>query len=491
MALKISNNTHFTNKVRTLLDKIYGRSILKDSVLERAIDYFEQQPITQRKAEALQFKLDEVNQNLAANEGSTNTKKKDELARLERDQKDFLQLQRLERSARNKHLQEICDEVIDLCESDDINETNRRSAQLLGSIQLMNPSDGKNLAKLNEVHKPLYKAVLCLRLLDRLCLDKAVVEPYVKYYLGDITPEQYATFASIDNEAYQRFLRLVKVPLVMAAIVQDIGNYHPDAQAIMCGADGKQDQYRTLDMENRKNLLQINYRETINYLLEGVGVPRYIGNSRAERDRFVKVEHKKLVFVKHLIKSSINPQKGIGNLLKVPQIYTSIVLSTKANYNYKLLPKVYQALNQNAERGSCSQAIVDSLYRITGMFPQGFGITYIPRDADGQSLDRYEYAIVNQLYPEDPEQPLCRIATKQLTFISIGFNLVIKQQDNLYFAQTAKKLATISKARLREILELLVSNYLEREQLDLVPRCWHGDGYFSIKGNQKLWHKIQ
>ena len=130
----------------------------------------------------------------------------------------------------------------------------------------------------------------------------------------------------------------------MAAILQDIGNYHPDAQQIMYGVDGKQDCYRTLNVEERKSLLQINYRETLKYLLNGIGISMYLGNSKTERDIFNKVETNKLRFVKELLKSSVNPKLGIGNLLKIPQIYTSIVLSTKASYNYKLLPKVYQAL---------------------------------------------------------------------------------------------------------------------------------------------------
>ncbi len=96
--------------------------------------------------------------------------------------------------------------------------------------------------------------------------------------------------------------------------------------------------------------------------------------------------------------------KGVGNLLKVPQIYVSIILSTKDSYNYKVLPKVFQVLNKNAELGACSQKVVDVLYQITGMFPQGYGVIYMPEDEVGQLADCYEYAIVNRLYPHNPEQ---------------------------------------------------------------------------------------
>lgn len=55
----------------------------------------------------------------------------------------------------------------------------------------------------------------------------------------------------------------------------------------------------------------------------------------------------------------------------------------------------------------------------------------------------------------------------------------------------AKKVAQLSKERLNEILELLSSNYKERQEFDLLPRCWHANEFFSIRANQKLWNKIE
>ncbi len=103
------------------------------------------------------------------------------------------------------------------------------------------------------------------------------------------------------------------------------------------------------------------------------------------------------------------------------------------------MPQVFQVLNKNAELGACAQGVVDSLYKVTGMFPQGFGIVYMPLGELAEQGDCYEYAIVNALYPRVPEQPNCRIATRQLTYIGFGQNIIIKKSSNLYFTQTAKK----------------------------------------------------
>ena len=456
MAKDSPHQTHNTRQIHHLLAKVYGQSVVKDSLLDRAIDYFQHE----------EFRPSD-----------------------EKKTTDESQLEQMQRTERHSSLLSISLAILELAEGDGYAENNRKSAQFLGTIQLISPTEGKRVASNNEFSKSIYKAVLCLRLLDRLIIDGQMAEPYINRFLSDISAEQYMDFANHDSDGYQRFVEQVKVPLIMAALLQDIGNYHPKAQTILLGGDGKLDPFRTLDVKQRKELLQINYRETIKYLSEGIGIPSFVGNTKAERDKFLVDEKDKLSFIKQLLKTSVNPKKTIGNILKVPQIYTSIILSTKASYNYKLLPQVFQVLNKNAELGACAQTVVDALYKITGMFPQGFGVVYMPLGEFASKGDCYEYAIVNGLYPANPEQPICRMTTRKLTFIGYGQNSVIKNSSNLYFTQTAKKLASLSKDRLNEILELLSSNSQERKQLDLLPRCWHANEFFSIKVNQNLWNK--
>lgn len=483
MTKKANSDTKFTTQVKLLLNKLYGRSALKDSLVERAVEFFAKQSSIQTKLDGFKASIAE----LKAKEGEHNSA----ITRLERDYRDLKQELRYESNERYKYLYEICHEILNLSEGANFDETNRKSAQLLGTIQLISPTEGKKVAEFNERNKPLYKAVLTLRLFDQLFLEQSAIlnHPYIKEHLSAIKQEDFKTLASLDEDAYRAFSEDVKLPILMAALIQDIGNFHPEAQKILTGEDGKLDIHRTLVVDDRKALLQINYRETVKFLIDGLGAPIYVGNSKTERDKFNIVEHQKLVFIKQLIKGAIAPRAGVGNLLKVPQIYASIILSTKASYNYKLLPKVYQALYQNAEHGSCCKTAVDALYQITGTYPQGYGVTYIPFDSDGDKSDRYEYAIVTQLYPENGEHPICRTATRYLTFISYGQDVVIDNDSNLYNVEVAKQFATLSKERLNEILELLASNYADRKKLDLLPRYWHAGDYFSVKDNQKLWNK--
>jgi len=457
MAKESPHQTHYTRQIHHLLAKVYGRSALKDSLLDRATDYFEQEGFR-----------------------PSDEKKSTEES----------QLEQMQRTERHSSLLSISLTILELAEGESFAENNRKSAQFLGTIQLLSPTEGKRVASRNEQSKSIYKAVLCLRLLDFLIIDGQMIEPYITKFLPNISAEQYIDFVNHDKEGYQRFVEQVKIPLIMAALLQDIGNYHPKAQALLCGSDGKQDPFRTLEVKHRKELLQINYRETIKYLSEGIGIPAFVGNTKAEREQFLLDEQDKLSFIKLLLKTSINPKNSVGNILKVPQIYTSIILSTKASYNYKLLPQVFQVLNKNAELGACAQTVVDGLYKVTGMFPQGYGVVCMPSGELGGQGDCYEYAIVNALYPKIPEQPNCRMATRKLTFIGYGQNTAITNNCNLYFTQTAKKLASVSKERLNEILELLSSNSSERKELDLLPRCWQANEFFSIKVHQNLWNKV-
>ncbi|MFD2165514.1 hypothetical protein ACFSJY_04485 [Thalassotalea euphylliae] len=486
---KKTHQSLITTQVVGIIDRMFKPSPIKDATIDGALEYFAAQSDIEKANNDFAQRAHQYAEESDKDDGSKASKIERKVATLDNERAEFEQLQKFDRSERSERLNLLCYDILELTEGETFAETNRKSAQVLGTIQLLSHTEGSQIAQTNELHKALYKGVLTLRLLDKLIIDGGTNHAYIKHFLGEYTLDNYKDFKRMDEAAYATFVHEVKVPVLKAAILQDIGNYHPNAQDILYGKDKSLDPYRTLEIDERKSLLQINYRETVKYLVEGIGQGRYLGNSKKDREVFEKQEVRKLKFMKELLRSAITPKEGLGNLLKVPQIYVSIVLSTKPSYKYKLIPKVYQVLRQNAERGQCSEKVVESLYQITGMFPQGYGVTYLAVDAAGHSLERYEYAIVNHLYPENPEEPECRIATRQLTFISYGSDIRIHKSENLYFPESAKRLASISRARLEEILEKLVSNYQERIELDLIPRCWHPREFFSIKENQKLWNK--
>jgi hypothetical protein len=484
MTLGTIGKSTYSKLVTTLINRICDTTAVADSMYEQAVQYFQQ-------AVAQQAEKIELEQQVFLFENRQKQVSKRDLALVERnllqaqnERQTFQQARNDEASTRLTILKKICLDILELCQGESQEDTNMNSAKLLGTIQLLSPTEGKYVAASNQKSKHLYKAILSLRLLDKLLADGELNNAYVQQRYMASKGKKHG------KDEYDPFRDDVQIPLLMAALLQDIGNCHPEAQLILKGADGKADEFRVLENDERLALLQISYRESLKYVTQGLGLDKYSGNSREERDQFIKLEGERQNFVLMLLKNAIKPEHGIGNVLKIPQIYTSVVLSTKSSFAYETLPKVALVLEKGVEKGVYSKVAVDALLSITGIFPQGFGITYIPKDSDRQDLDRYEYAIVTGLYPADIRQPVCRMVTRNLTYNVSAQGCIVSVENNLYYPQARKKLERISEERLLEILSKLVSNFEERKNMPLLPKFWRPDEYFSYVKNQNLWNKV-
>jgi len=469
-----------TKIISDLTKKIHTSSPMKDSVYEEASNYFSQVSTVEEQRETYKNQLLTAEKNLAKNtnkdqEKTLKKKQKDCLVNIKKFESE-LENQRLERVQK---LNNICVEILSLCTGVNSNDTNKKFAKLLGTLSLRMPESNNVSLQYNKQCKHLYQAVLSLKLLDQLIADKLMSNKYImeKHLQSDKEKD-----ASFKNE--------VQIPLLCTVLMQNVGLLHPHAQQILKGESGEKDEFRVLDKEERLALLKYNYQQSSHYIKEALGLDKYSGNSKEERDTFNKKEKEKISFILTLLKTALKPKQSIGNLLKVPEIYTSIVMPTKRDYDYAAIPRVFQMMDNAVERGVLSKAVVNSLLKITGVFPQGYGITYIPKSDDGYDLDTYEYAIVNSLYPKKPQNPTCRIATKNLIFNASGMDFCIEPDNNLYFAHARKKLWKVNPERLKEILSKLWSNYeVRQEQFELIPRCWFPHEFFSLEKQQNIWNK--
>lgn len=468
-----------TKIIKELLYKIADLTPHGLSIYERAAWYF--QGHEQRQIEQLQQQKAELQRRLDDASKGARPKLETKLNEASQQLKAALQQQIDNRHDRVRQVKGVARSVVELIQGDTPEESRQLAARTLGTIQLLSPTYGKNIAAVNQRHKHLYKAVLALLLLQQLINDKQIKNRYVLAKIADAQNTAADTASAFKEE--------VQIPLVMACLLQDIGLQHPEVQQLLHGPDGTDNPYRVLPAAERQQLLEISFAQSQLYFEEGLGLDNYIGNSRAERELFVMIEEEKQSFTLHLLRSAITPEDGIGNLLKIPQVYTSVVLPSKQQYSYDSLPKVGPLLKAGVEKGWYPSAIVQSLLTVTGYFPQGYGITYIPKDSDKRDVDRYEYAIVNNLYPFEPEQPICRQVTRNLTFNTFGINVVISAENNLYFPLAQQKLEKVSEERLSEIFSKLVSNFEERITSDLIPKNWHPDEFFAYLKHQNLWNR--
>lgn len=473
----------FTKAVVDITSLIHTDSPQRDSLVEQAVVFFENNDADNEKVLLHSNAVKTAKANL---QGAAKNKVKELTALLDQAEKKLKATYKSikdHRVARFDRAWDVCEKIIRLSEGENWDETALNSAKVLGSILLLSPGDGNKLAKTHQRYKPLYKAVLCVRLLDKLILSGHITNKYITdHYDAD-------TRFCGEKDDLSEFQREVVMPLMFAAIFQDVGMFHPQAQKMLRGENNTLDEFRLLEGEERKTLLKLNHTKTLEYITLGLGSRMYRGNSKEEKQAVDEKNKQTLIFTRTLINDAISPKQGLGNLIKAPQIYASVVLSTKSGYDIRDLPKAALLLEQVAKKGAVSEAAANSLVSIVGYFPQGFGVAYIPKDDQNQDLDRYEYAIVNGLNPEHPKEPRCRLVTRNLEFVVFGNNAQISVDSNLYFPKTQKKLQRVSEKRLKEILSKLYHDFEQRGQSDLIPKCWEPYDYFTFRNNQNLWNK--
>ncbi len=388
---------------------------------------------------------------------------------------------------RQQQLLELCRHLLELTEGQNRQETIQRSSRLLGTLQLMAPSEGDQMAAMQQKYKPFYKAVLSLRLLDHLLERKLITNSYILKKAAE--RDQQLQLPDLSQPC--PFRDDVQIPLLMAVLLQDIGHCHPQSLQLL-QAEGSQPNYRyQFSPAEREQFQEISLQASLRFLLKGIGVPVYRGNSRAGRDIFLQNEQEKIAFAATVLRSSATPGAGVGNLLRIPQVYASAVLPGRARFVYEALPKVALLLKNGARAGQYDERMVDQLLTITGIFPQGYGIVYLPREktSPAQTAEKYEFAIVNSLYPPSPEVPLCRSVTRNLRYRTSGQNLAVSIGHNLYFKPARQKLAVIPPQRLQEILSKLSSDFEPAQLRHLLPRCWHPDEFFADPRQQNLWNR--
>lgn len=473
----------YTKSVMDLVNIIQSTSPQKDSLFEQAEQFY----LTHKEDKALITDL-KIERDSLESKFKTAGKKDAEslLKKLNLAKRAYKEEETRQEDARLKRLQQvinICTKLIQLSEGSDWDKTQVNSAKILGTLQMLCPNDGLKVREEKQRFKPAYKAVVSMRLLDKLLADKQVNLQYLQARY--VEAERY----SDEGEGLTNFHLEIAIPFIIAAIFQDVGLLHPEAQKILKGEDGKRDEFALLEKEARIKLLKVNHQHTLEYIVHGLGVEHYVGDSKEARTEFKLKQEQRMKLLQALLVGALKPKLGIGNLIKVPQIYTSFVFSSKPQQSLHDLPKAGLVIANAAKQSAVSKVAADSLLAILGHFPQGFGITYIPRDADGKFADSYEYAIVIGLNPTNAFEPICRVATRNLGFIGNGQVKTIDVDCNLYYPEPKKMLEKIDPERLKLILKKLVSNFEERKDLDLIPSFWDPYGYFEYKDLQNLWKK--
>ncbi|MBU2979758.1 hypothetical protein [Alteromonas sp. C1M14] len=367
--------------------------------------------------------------------------------------------------------------TVTLSEGDSDEETQINSAKMLGCLLLLTQGNEGNYRHFHQQLKPIYKAVLVLRLIDKVLAESSIENPYLS--------QRKALLHRYDDENLrQRWYDEIACPVISAAIVQDIGLVHPEALLLLKGINGTKDPYRTLEDTERKALLKLNYQSTLTYVKDALCFAPDLTAYPREPNAVVDDTHQ---FAIDIIQEAFTGKSGIGDLLKIPQVYASVVLSTKPDYDRLSLPKGYMIIEQMAKHGGINARLANHFIRIVGYFPQGFGICFIPVNDKGFEKDQYEYAIVTRLNPNDPATPVCRVVSRNLSFTGHGKEESINKSRNLYFKAARQKLMKLDRQRHAEILRQMTKNFKDSDLDKQIPSFWEPYDFFSEKRNQSLW----
>lgn len=452
-------DSQYVSKVKKLIELVDPVDTAKPSVVTYARHFYAVTADLKKRIQSLAQEVKVVSETRANIAVLEDLKKQHKAAvqQLEKEQAD-----------RQRLIITIVSQVIALSEGETYYETQTASSRFLGTLLLLTRGKDGNYARYHQRLKPLYKAVLALRLSDKVLADSSIKHSYLSKYAGVL--ERFT-----DEVKMREWANFIATPVIAAAIFQDIGLYHEEAVRILYGEDGEDDPFRELDESFRKQLLKINYQQTLTFIRDGVS---FIG---CEQN---KGPHG---FLMELMQDTFTGKSGIGDILKIPQVYSSIVLSTKPGYNRSMLPKGYMLIEQMAKQKSVNSRLAEHFINIVGYFPQGFGVCFIPVNEKGQEKDQYEYAIVSRLNPEHPAEPVCKIVSRNLTFFAAGKEERVAKDRNLFFNATKQKLMKIDRARMTEIMSQLKKNFTIADVDEHIPAFWEPHDFFADRKNQSIW----
>lgn len=341
------------------------------------------------------------------------------------------------RNQRYEMLDHLTDQILDLLDGQ------RIFSQLLGTIALSSPSPEDKVRHVrNEKYKPIYITALTIALFEEARHHSQFQTPYIKNRIGKLfqSKESFSLMAEkgmqaehskslkkpMPPELKMAYREEVLKPIAKASLLQSIGSHCPEVNAIFDG-----DRYRQLDDEERTQLINTINSKTLDYIKLGIGIPNMRFDTKEARAKFIKEEKEKVLFMLETLRSLNSPKHELGDLIRIPMVYSSILLSTKEEFDYQQVYQAYDIIEQGKTNNQYHSEYVSLFLNMVGRFPLGSGIYFIQ-----QETGEIERAIVSSLYPADINEPICKqITRRQLQFLTQA-EVIVSSNSNLFFKET-------------------------------------------------------
>lgn len=273
----------------------------------------------------------------------------------------------------------------------------------------------------NEKNRPLYTAALAVQLVAKLAQSNLIDNQFIKLHLPNWN--ELAEAGGNPDDTPQEILDYqfkVLQPIVFACLLQNMGSYSPEAEALYEG-----NRYRSVEEATRKKQIKTIYEKTLLYLKHGVGEPNA---AHFDTDTAFEQECLRYRLVEEMLVNYNNPGHLLGNLIRVPMIYTSIILSTKQKFEYPSLFKAYDVISNAIKKGIVKKEVAEMLKTMVGRFPLGTGLYFISKETKMP-----ERAVVTSLNPTVANNAIVKQLTKRQTQFDDTTQVEVSPDYNILF----------------------------------------------------------
>lgn len=327
-----------------------------------------------------------------------------------------------------ENLELLTDDMLDLLDN------HQMFSQFIGSMSLSTPlSEEKARCAINEKNKPVFIAALTVLLFDEIRQHQTFTSSYLADNVSEIfsgvnQPLLKKKLAELPDDIKMRYREELLKPIAKAAVLQSIGSYSTEAEAIYEG-----DRFKYLKQDERNSLIQVINEKTLSYLKQGIGIPTRPFNTKEEKKNFQEYEATKLQFILKLLQNKNEKNNELSDLLRIPVVYSSFILSTKEECSYQQCYDAYNIIEQGVASKDYNGEFGQLFLSIVGKFPIGSGLLFISK-INGQ----IERAMVSSIYPQHPYEPICKQITKGQVQALTQSEIVISQDTNIYFEAARK-----------------------------------------------------
>jgi len=334
-----------------------------------------------------------------------------------------------EKINRFEALDHLTDNMLDLLNNQ------RTFSQFLGTIVLSTPLPDEEVRCIrNEKFKPIYIAGLAVALFEEVRITEGFNNAYLNETMQDMFDNKTDSFMALEqnglsNEVMAQYREDVLKPMAKAALLHSIGSYSPEALEIFAG-----DRYRMLSVKERAQLIETVRLKSIDYFKFGIGIPQRKANTQEEKLEHTQFEQKKLSFILSFFEKENNDNSELHKLIRIPLIYSSFMVSTKPEFNYKKIYTAYDTLKESAMNKQTDPIFTKLFLSMVGYFPLGSGIYFI-----SQETHTIEKGIVSSLYPANPHEPICKQITRQQIKSMSQKEVVVSPHTNVFFTNTRLK----------------------------------------------------